>query len=112
MGALWWNVEDILVITLALRSWGGASGPTGQVKRLAGRRNDAMSFPIYDLLGTIQAVDDFQMTVDGQVFRLTAQSVLEPGLGVGQRALVRVAIERRVPVRCLGRSLCPRHPQP
>jgi hypothetical protein len=54
---------------------------------------DKLHLESYDTLGTLEALDADQMTVDGRVFYLTSRSVLEPGLAVGHRTLVRVAID-------------------
>jgi len=47
----------------------------------------------YDTVGTLEAMAASQMTVGGVALRLTPQSYLEPGLALGQRVLVRVAID-------------------
>jgi hypothetical protein len=99
MGALWWNVEDMLVEVTPRTRVVGAVLP-GRLVEVEGVSQadgtilaNELRLVAYDLLGTIQAVDAVQMTVDGEIFRLTPQSALEPGLGVGQRAIVRVAID-------------------
>jgi len=54
---------------------------------------DELHLESYDMLGTLEALDADRMTVDGRIFLLTPRSVLEPGLAVGHRLLVRVAID-------------------
>jgi hypothetical protein len=54
---------------------------------------DELHLESYDMLGTLEALDADRMTVDGRTFLLTPRSVLEPGLAVGHRVLVRVAID-------------------
>ena len=54
---------------------------------------DEIHLESYDTLGTLEALDADRMTVGGRILLLTPRSVLEPGLAVGHRVLVRVAID-------------------
>jgi len=54
---------------------------------------DELHLQSYDTLGTLESLDAEQMIVGGRVFLLTGRSVLEPGLVVGDRALLRVTID-------------------
>ena len=51
---------------------------------------DEIHLESYDTLGTLAALDAERMIVDGRAFLLTPRSVLDPGLAVGQRVLVRM----------------------
>jgi hypothetical protein len=53
---------------------------------------DQLHLLSYDLLGTLEALEAGQVRVDGQVFLITPESHLEPGLAVGDRVLLRVAL--------------------
>ena len=54
---------------------------------------DELHLQSYDTLGTLESLAAEQMIVGGRVFLLTGRSVLEPGLVVGDRALLRVTID-------------------
>ena len=94
-----WDVEGIPVhLSPATRSFGdirpgrfievvGISQSDGAV--LA----DEVHLEAYDTLGNLEAVDNQSLTLDGQRLRLAPDSYLEPGLSVGDRVLVRIAVE-------------------
>lgn len=99
IGSVLWQVEDIPVRLSSRTRVVGEIFP-GMLIEVDGHSQadgtilaDELHLDAYDMLGTLEAIDDEQVTLDGRVFLLTPRSYLEPGLAVGQRALVRVAID-------------------
>jgi hypothetical protein len=99
IGAALWQVEEIPVrVTARTRVVGEIlPGMRIEVEGITQADGtilaDELHLESYDMLGTLEALDADRMTVDGRSFLLTPRSVLEPGLAVGHRLLVRVAID-------------------
>jgi hypothetical protein len=99
IGAALWQVEEIPVRVTARTRVVGEILPGMRIEVEGITRADGtiladeLHLDSYDMLGTLEALDADRMTVDGRSFLLTPRSVLEPGMAVGHRLLVRVAVD-------------------
>lgn len=99
MGAVLWDVEGIPVrLTPKTRILGEIlPGMWIEIEGVTQVDGTVLAAEVhlqaYDTVGTLEAMDASQMTVGGVSLLLTPQSYVEPGLALGQRILVRVAID-------------------